>query len=125
MRSAYVMMSRSEAVSERRILSGFRLLFVMDADQFCDRWFGLDILPVSEREKIKKSWGYKSKRVRLLSEILQKPEKTIHNWGSNFENMPNDCKPTLIYADALRIQLKAAPEVLLKILLEEKKNLES
>lgn len=120
-----VMTSRSKAVSERKILSVLRSLFVMDADHFCDRWFGLDSLPISEREKIKKSWGHKSKRVRLLSEILQKPEKTIHNWGSNFENMPDDCKPTLIYADALRIQLKAAPEVLLRIFLEEKKNLEN
>jgi hypothetical protein len=116
---------KSRAISEEMILSGLRSGFGMDADDFCDRWFGLDSLPEKEREKVKTSWGHRAKRVKLLSEILQKPPKTVGNWGANFERMPEDCRPALIYADALRLQLKAAPEVLVNIFLENRKTLQN
>lgn len=116
---------RSRAISEEMILSGLRSSFGMDADKFCDRWFGLDTLPEKERQKVRNSWGHRAKRVKLLSEILQKPQKTVGNWGSSFERMPEDCRPALIYADALRIQLKASPEVLVNIFLENRKKLEN
>jgi hypothetical protein len=105
-----------------RILSAFPR---MDADTFCDRWFGLDELKPEEKEQRKQERGYRAKCVRILSAVLKKPEKTVNNWGSRFEGMPEDYQATLAYADALRVQLKAAPHELLELFLEQRSRQEN
>ena len=97
----------------------------MDAETFCERWFGLDQLQPEQREQRKQQRGYKAKCVRILSAVLKKPAKTISNWGSRFEGMPEDYQATLAYADALRVQLKAAPDELLDLFLEQRSRQEN
>ena len=91
----------------------------MDADTFCERWFGFDQLEPEEKERIKQERGYRAKCARVLSTVLKKPYGTVDSWGSRFDGMPEDCKATLVYADALRVQLKAAPEEFLDLFLEQ------
>ncbi len=97
----------------------------MDTETFCDRWFGLDELEPEEREQRKQERGYRARCVRILSAVLKKPEKTVGNWGSRFEGMPEDYQATLAYADALRVQLKAAPDELLDLFLEQRSRKET
>lgn len=80
----------------------------MEAQRFCDRWFGIEDLPEEEREAARQRRGYRAQCIRLLAAILAKPEKTVNNWGARFENMPEDYRVTLHYADALRHQLQAS-----------------
>jgi hypothetical protein len=97
----------------------------MNAETFCDRWFGIDQLELEERERVKQERGYRARCVRVLSSVLKKPQKTVGNWGSKFEGMPEDYRATLAYADALRIQLKAAPDELLDLFLEQRSSKEN
>lgn len=92
----------------------------MQAQDFCDRWFGLDDLPPEEREAERQVRGYRAKCVRLLAEVLQKKDSTVDKWGANFERMPPDHEPTLAYADALRLQMSATPESLMKLFLDRR-----
>lgn len=116
---------RRKKMTETAVLKILSALSSMDAETFCDRWFGLDQLEPEERERIKRERGYKARCVRILSSVLKKPEKTISNWGSRFEGMPEDYKVTLAYADALRVQLKASPDELLNLFLEQRSRQEN
>ena len=109
---------RRKKMTEIGVLKILSAVSIMDAETFCDRWFGLDELEPEEKEQIKRERGYRARCVRILSAVLRKPEKTISNWGSRFEAMPEDYQVTLIYADALRVQLQASPERLLSLFLE-------
>lgn len=97
----------------------FRNFISMTADEFCDRWFGLDKLSLEEKEQVKGERGYQARCARLLATILKKPEKTVKNWGTRFENMPADYEVTLAFADAIRLQLVDTPETLLRLFVEQ------
>ncbi len=111
---------RRKKMTEIGVLKILSAVSIMDAETFCDRWFGLDKLEPEEKEQIKRERGYRARCVRILSAVLRKPEKTISNWGSRFEAMPEDYQVTLIYADALRVQLQASPDRLLSLFLERR-----
>lgn len=111
---------RRKKMTEIEVLKILSAVSIMDAETFCDRWFGLDELEPEEKEQIKRERGYRARCVRILSAVLRKPEKTISNWGSRFEAMPEDYQVTLIYADALRVQLQASPDRLLSLFLERR-----
>jgi hypothetical protein len=117
-------MLRRKKMTETTVLSILSAFPKMDAERFCERWFGLDELEPEQREQKKRERGYRAKCVRILSAVLKKPEKTVSNWGSQFEMMPEDVKATLTYADALRVQLKAAPDELLELFLEQRSSQE-
>jgi hypothetical protein len=91
----------------------------MDADIFCERWFEIDKLTEFEKEKAKKTWGYRAKCVRLLSAVLNKPTNTVDKWGSRFEKMPKDLESSLFYADSIRLLIKTMPQDLLYLYLEK------
>jgi hypothetical protein len=116
---------RHRKMTQTNVLSILSAFHRMDAETFCDRWFGLDELEPEEREQKKQERGYRARSVRILSAVLKKPEKTISNWGSRFEGMPEDYRATLAYADALRVQLKAAPDELLDLFLEQRSRKET
>lgn len=116
---------RRKKMTETAVLSILSAFPRMDAETFCERWFSLDRLDPDKREQIKQERGYRAKCVRILSAILKKPQKTVSNWGSRFEAMPEDYQPTLAYADALRIQLNAAPDELLELFLEQRSSKEN
>ena len=113
--SAY---SQNRRVSKIVILKLLKKLNLMNADTFCERWFGLDQLTNAEKEKAKNAWGYRAKCVRLLSSVLRKPENTVDKWGSRFERMPKDLESALIYADSIRLQIQDLPRNLLNLYLE-------
>ncbi|MGB7440574.1 MAG: hypothetical protein WA919_05865 [Coleofasciculaceae cyanobacterium] len=109
-------------MTETTVLSLLSTLPRMDAETFCERWFDIDQLEPEQRERKKKERGYRAKCARVLSTVLKKPYRTVDSWGSRFEGMPEDSKATLAYADALRVQLKAAPDELLYLFLEQHKS---
>lgn len=109
---------RRQTMTDTRILSFLTDLTRMRADEFCERSFGLDRLPESDRDAEKSVRGYRAKCVRLLSKVLSKPENTVDKWGSRFENMPADYEQTLSYADAIRVMLQSVPEELIHLFLE-------
>jgi hypothetical protein len=111
---------KRKKMTETGVLKILSAVLRMDAETFCDRWFGLDQLEPEEREQVKQERGYRARCVRILSAVLRKPEKTISNWGSRFEAMPEDYEVTLTYADALRVQLQASPDRLLSLFLERR-----
>lgn len=111
---------RRKKMTETGMLSILSAVSRMDAENFCDRWFGLDEMEPEQRKQIKQERGYRARCVRVLSTVLKKPQKTVGNWGSKFEEMPTDYQATLAYADALRVQLKAAPDELLNLFLEQR-----
>ena len=88
----------------------------MNADKFCDRWFGFDAMSKEERMAAKGQWGHRQQRVRVLSIILDKPENTVSAWGADFERMPKDLEFALAAVDAMCLQwlaiAKARPEIL-------------
>lgn len=120
---------RHKKMTETAVLSILSAFPRMKAETFCERWFGIDHLKPEEKERIKNERGYRAKCARVLTTVLKKPYRTVDSWGSRFEVMPEDCQATLAYADALRVQLKAAPDELLDLYLEqrskEKNNKES
>ncbi len=116
---------RHKKMTETAVLSILSAFPRMNAETFCDRWFGIDQLELEERERVKQERGYRARCVRVLSSVLKKPQKTVGNWGSKFEGMPEDYRATLAYADALRIQLKAAPDELLDLFLEQRSSKEN
>lgn len=111
---------KHKKMTETAVLDVLRAFPRMDAETFCERWFGIDQLEAKEREQVKQERGYRARCVRVLSAVLKKPQKTVGNWGSKFEVMPEDYKVTLAYADALRVQLKAAPDELVSLYLEQR-----
>lgn len=111
----------NERVSKVVTLKKLKELGWMDADTFCERWFGLDQLSDDQTEKAKNAWGYRAGCVRLLSAVLRKPEKTVGSWGARFEKMPKDLETTLAYADSIRQQIQASHPDLLKLYLEREK----
>jgi len=92
----------------------------MKAEEFCDRWFELDKLPPDERDLERQARGHRARCVELLCEILKKGKTTVDKWGARFEQMPKDCEATLAYADAIRLQLNAAPEELLNLYVQQR-----
>ncbi len=110
---------------ETAILETFKAvtLVVMDAETFCDRWYSLDTFSTEEREEAKRQRGYRAKCKRLLAAVLHKPETTVDSWGADFERMPDDCKITLSYIDAFRMQLKSAPKEIVDAFIESYKSI--
>lgn len=101
-------MQQPSKISEVTILRVLRGLKLMDAETFCDRWFGLDQVPPDDRHQEKQKYGYRAKCVRLLVEVLRVEESTVNAWGSRFDRMPDHYKPALLYADAIRQNLQAS-----------------
>lgn len=116
---------RHKKMTETSVLTILSAFSRMNAETFCDRWFGIDQLEPEERERRKQERGYRAKCARVLSVVLKKPYKTVDSWGSRFETMPEDAQATLAYADALRVQLKAAPNELLDLFLEQRSRQEN
>jgi hypothetical protein len=110
-----------KTIPEARLLDFLRLLIRMDAEEFCERWYGLDLLEPDSKEKAKQVRGYRAKCVRLLCTVLQKEERTVNNWGPQFERMPSDFKVTLAFVDAIRLQIANLPEDLVNLFMERYK----
>lgn len=72
-------MLRRKKMTETTVLSILSAFPKMDAETFCERWFGLDELEPEHREQKKRERGYRAKCVRILSAVLKKPEKTVSN----------------------------------------------
>jgi hypothetical protein len=121
----YPAILRHKTMTETTVLSLLSTLSRMDAETFCERWFDIDQLAPEVKERQKQERGYRAKCARVLSTVLKKPYRTVDSWGARFEGMPDDSKATLAYADALRVQLKAAPDELLDLFLEQRSNKES
>lgn len=88
-------------ISEVGILRVLSSLGRMEAQEFCDRWFGDD-------EELKGKRGYRANCARLLSQILGVEFNTVDSWGKNFERMPKEHQRTLLFADGHRASLKLA-----------------
>ena len=113
-----------KTISEVRLLDVLRLLIRMRAEEFCERWYGLDLLEPESREEAKQVRGYRAKCVRLLCIVLQKEERTVNNWGAQFERMPTDFEVTLAFVDAIRLQIAHLPEDLVNLFMERYKRQE-
>lgn len=119
LRSCPTLTSRPRrTISEVRLLEVLRLLIRMQAEEFCERWYELDLLEPHLKEEAKRVRGYRAKCVRLLSTVLQKEEKTVNNWGPRFENMPPDFEVALAFVDAIRLQITSLPEDLVNLFME-------
>lgn len=91
----------------------YRQKNLMDAKEFCDRWFGYEGLSMEELENIWTTRGHRANCVRLLADILGQDESYIRKrWGARFEDMPSAYGATLKYADALRQVVVVAVGVL-------------
>jgi hypothetical protein len=113
-----------KTMSEMRLLNFLRLLIRMRAEEFCERWYGLDLLEPDLRDEARQVRGYRAKCVRLLCVVLQKEERTVNNWGSQFERMPADFEVTLAFVDAIRLQIAHLPEDLIDLFMERYKRKE-
>ncbi len=111
---------RQRRMNETTLRTVLRNLESMKAEEFCNRWFGLDHLSLEDREAVWQARGHRAKCVELLCEILKKGKTTVDKWGARFEQMPKDCEATLAYADAIRLQLNTAPEELLKLYIAQR-----
>lgn len=104
-------------ISEVTILRALQGLRLLSAEEFCERWHGLERLSEADRNQAKVKWGYRAKCTRLLAAVLQLKEETVSAWGSTFERMPISHQVTLAYADVLRqITLTSNAQQLLKAL---------
>ena len=65
----------------------------MEPKDFCREWFS-----VSESDE--NVWGYRTKCVKLLAEIIGVKTDTVDRWGDgvDFAKMPSQYKKTLKYA---------------------------
>jgi hypothetical protein len=97
----------------------------MEATEFCERWFGIHDLPDDQKREVVSQARYRAQCVHLLCTVLQKPHKTVRNWGQQFERMPEADQTALLYADALRQQIEIADDLgLLELYLETRSNLD-
>lgn len=101
-------MNEPSKLAVTTVLRFLARLPLMDADEFCDRWHNLDLLPAEQREQAKGRWGYRAKCVRLLTVVLETKESTVDSWGERFQRMPDHYRIALKYADAIRQTLQAA-----------------
>jgi hypothetical protein len=68
-----------------------RVLDQMTAIEFCERVL-LNGMEPDEQRMRRQARGYRAECVRLLAEVLGKPERTVSNWGDDFAAMPADLR---------------------------------